>query len=148
MSSGNNKLPLFDALPPAVAKEQLRELWHSVFGDGYEYIDAFFAAYRCEDVVHTLSVGGIVVSALYALPFTLCSDEKSIAAAYIYAVATAPEYRGKGYMALLMKNIHPLMPYALVSYNLFERGKKYFCIKSKPDTDQIDTVLRELFFVT
>ncbi|MBQ4063458.1 MAG: GNAT family N-acetyltransferase [Bacteroidaceae bacterium] len=109
MSSGNNKLPLFDALPPAVAKEQLRELWHSVFGDGYEYIDAFFAAYRCEDVVHTLSVGGMVVSALYALPFTLCSDEKSIAAAYIYAVATAPEYRGKGYMALLMKNVERLL---------------------------------------
>lgn len=109
MSSGNNKLPLFDALPPAVAKEQLRELWHSVFGDDYEYIDAFFATYRCEDVVHTLSVGGMVVSSLYALPFTLYYDGKGFAAAYIYAVATAPEYRGRGYMALLMRNVERLL---------------------------------------
>lgn len=124
MNSGNNNLPLFDALPPAVAKEQLRELWHSVFGDGYEYIDAFFAAYRCEDVAHTLSVGGMVVSALYALPFTLCTDGKSIAAAYIYAVATAPEYRGRGYMALLMKNVEQL---------LAERGVRFIYLLPASD---------------
>ena len=109
MNSGNNNLPLFDALPPAVAKGQLRELWHSVFGDSYEYIDAFFATYRCEDVAHTLSVGGRLVSALYALPFTLYYDGKGVAAAYIYAVATAPEYRGRGYMALLMRNVERLL---------------------------------------
>lgn len=125
MNSGNNNLPLFDALPPAVAKGQLRELWHSVFGDSYEYIDAFFATYRCEDVVHTLSLGGMVVSSLYALPFTLCSDEKSIATAYIYAVATAPEYRGKGYMALLMKNVERL---------LAERGVRFIYLLPASDS--------------
>lgn len=105
----NGMLPLFDALPPATVKEQLRTLWHDVFGDSYEYIDAFFTAYPCDEVAHTLSVGGRVVSALYALPFTYSAGVAEYSAAYVYAVATATEYRGRGYMAHLMSEVERLL---------------------------------------
>ena len=39
------------------------------------------------------------------------------------------------------------MPYALVCYHLFKRRKKYFCVKSKPNIREVDTVLLELFFI-
>lgn len=109
MKIDDNATPLFNALPPAAVKEQLRTLWHDVFGDSYEYIDAFFAAYPCEEVVHTLSIGGQVVSVLYALPFTLYNGGENVQAAYIYAVATHPHYRGRGYMSLLMRQVEQLL---------------------------------------
>ncbi len=109
MKTNDNAMPQFNALPPAVVKEQLRTLWHDVFGDSYEYIDAFFAAYPCGEVAHTLSIGGQVVSVLYALPFTLYNGGENVQAAYIYAVATHPHYRGRGYMSLLMRQVEQLL---------------------------------------
>lgn len=109
MKTDDNATPLFNALPPAVVKEQLRTLWHDVFGDSYEYIDAFFATYPCGEVAHTLSIGGQVVSVLYALPFTLYNGGENVPAAYIYAVATHPRYRGRGYMSLLMRQVEQLL---------------------------------------
>ena len=109
MKTNDNAIPLFNALPPAAVKEQLRILWHDVFGDSYEYIDAFFAAYPCGEVAHTLSIGGQVVSVLYALPFTLYNGGENVQAAYIYAVATHPHYRGRGYMSLLMRQVEQLL---------------------------------------
>lgn len=109
MKTDDNATPLFNALPPAAVKEQLRTLWHDAFGDGYEFIDAFFATYPCEEVAHTLSLGGQVVSVLYALPFTLYNGGDNVPVAYIYAVSTRPEFRGRGYMSLLMRQVELLL---------------------------------------
>lgn len=103
------KQPLFDALPHAEADGQLRELWHSAFGDGKDYINQFFSIYKADSVAHTLSVGRQVVSALYVLPFNLCVAGDSVPAAYIYAVATLAEFRGRGYMRTLMSNVEELL---------------------------------------
>lgn len=109
MNAENHTTPLFDALSPADVRGQLRDLWHLVFGDSYDYIDAFFAAFPSEDIVHTLSVDGQVVSVLYALPLTLADGKRSWPVVYIYAVATLPEYRGRGYMSLLMSKVEQLL---------------------------------------
>ena len=109
MKTDDNATPLFNALPPAAVKEQLRTLWHDAFGDGYEFIDAFFATYPCEEVAHTLSLGGQVVSVLYALPFTLYNGGDNVPVAYIYALSTRPEFRGRGYMSLLMRQVELLL---------------------------------------
>lgn len=109
MKAGTNTLPKFDALSPVAVKEQLRDIWHESFGDSYEFIDTFFATYPCEEVAHMLSVGARVVSVLYALPFTLYKGSDSVQAAYIYAVATRPEFRGRGYMSLLMSEVEQLL---------------------------------------
>ena len=126
MKTDDNATPQFNALPPAAVKEQLRTLWHDVFGDSYEYIDAFFAAYPCEEVAHTLSLGGQVVSVLYALPFTLYNGGDNVPVAYIYAVATHPRYRGRGYMAMLMHRVGVL---------LRERGVRFLFLL--PATDAL-----------
>lgn len=109
MNAENDKIPLFNALQPTAVRGQLRELWHNAFGDDYEFIDAFFAVYGCEGLVHTLSLGNKVLSALYALPFTLYAGGEYHSAVYIYAVATLHEYRGRGYMALLMERVEGLL---------------------------------------
>ena len=101
--------PLFDILPPSAVKEQLKCLWHEAFGDSSEFIEAFFGNFPCDECAHTLSVGGRVVSVLYALPCTLCVGGKEYAAAYIYAVATAADCRGRGYMQLLMERVENLL---------------------------------------
>ena len=101
--------PLFDALSFDEAAGQLRDLWRSAFGDDDAFIDSFFAVYGKEGVAHTLSLGGKVVAALYALPCVVCSGGVSYPAAYIYAVATVPDCRGRGYMRLLLERVEALL---------------------------------------
>lgn len=82
--------------------EQLKELWHLAFGDGLEFIELFFGtAYAPERCLY-LTEDGQVTAALYWLD---CSyqDQKQ---AYIYAVATHPEHRGKGLCRRLMAKTH------------------------------------------
>ena len=101
--------PLFDSLPFASAADGLRALWREAFADDDAFVDAFFKTFNVPDVVHTLSLGGRVVSALYALPCSLCVDGEVLSAAYIYAVATCEVCRGRGYMALLMVKVEELL---------------------------------------
>ena len=101
--------PLFDSLPFANVAEGLRELWREAFADDDAFIDAFFSTFPVADVVHTLSLGGRVVAALYALPFSLRVEGAVLPAAYLYAVATAAAYRGRGYMRLLMGKVEELL---------------------------------------
>ena len=101
--------PLFDSLPFADAAEGLRELWREAFADDDVFIDAFFSTFPVADVVHTLSLGGRVVAALYALPCNLRVGGDVLPAAYLYAVATAGAYRDKGYMRLLMGKVEELL---------------------------------------
>lgn len=101
--------PLFDSQQPSLVKEQLYGLWQEAFGDSREFIDAFFAHFPCDECAHTLSVDGKVVAALYSLPFTLVNDGCELPAAYIYAVATETDSRGRGYMRLLMERVERLL---------------------------------------
>ena len=108
--------PCFDILRPSAVKEQLCELWQEAFGDSREFVDAFFAHFPCDDCAHTLSLGGRVVSVLYALPSTLCIAGSEHSAAYIYAVATAADCRGRGYMQLLVERVEGLLRSRGVEY--------------------------------
>ena len=67
----------------------LKALWREVFGDTDEYIDAFFQNVYQPGMASVIEEGGTVVAAAYAVPFG--------AVRYIFAVATRPEYRGRGY---------------------------------------------------
>lgn len=83
----------------------LRQLWKEAFGDPDTFLDAFFGtAYdpqRCRCMVE----GDTVVAALYWLPCEYM--EKKVA--YIYAVATAVEFRGKGLCHTLMADAHRVL---------------------------------------
>ena len=67
----------------------LKALWREVFGDTDEYIDAFFQNVYQPGMASVIEEDGTVVAAAYAVPFG--------AVRYIFAVATRPEYRGRGY---------------------------------------------------
>ena len=75
----------------------LKSLWHTVFHDDFETIDAFFSAFPMEDLAAVEFVGGRLAAAAYVLPFGdyVCC-EKRTPCAHIYAVAVHPDYRGRG----------------------------------------------------
>lgn len=80
----------------------LRELWKEAFGDGDTFLDVFFgkvfSASRCRCVIEN----GKVIASLYWFD---CEYEKE-RVAYLYAIATLEEYRGKGVCSALMKDTH------------------------------------------
>lgn len=81
---------------------ELRTLWKETFGDTDEFLDLFhstaFSLNRCRCAVQD----GKIVAALYW--FDCSFSGNSIA--YIYAVATAKEYRGQGICHALMESTH------------------------------------------
>lgn len=80
---------------------QLRQLWKEAFGDTDAFLDWFyksaFAPQRCLCVTKS----GEVAAAAY---WFSCGEY-----AYVYAVATAKAYQGKGLCHTLMEDIHALL---------------------------------------
>lgn len=80
----------------------LKSLWQEAFGDEESFIELFlntgFSPERCRCV----TVGGDVAAALYW--FDCEADGRKLA--YLYAVATAKIYQGKGLCRALMENTH------------------------------------------
>ena len=71
---------------------QLKSLWQLVFQEPMEAIDTFFATGFSPNRCRYLTQDDIPISALYWLD---CEYEGG-KLAYIYAVATHPNHRGKG----------------------------------------------------
>ena len=84
---------------------KLKELWKEAFGDTDSFIDLFFSIAYSPDRCRCSFDGDIPVSVLYWFDST-CRGEKI---AYIYAVATRKEYRGRGHSSSLIKDTHDLL---------------------------------------
>ncbi len=88
--------------PKASELPKLRELWKEAFGDGEEFLDVFvktaFSITRARIAVD----GDTVAAALYF--FDCECDGEPIA--YLYAIATAKEYRRRGICRALMEDTH------------------------------------------
>lgn len=86
-------------------KQQVWEMWNTVFGDSDDYMNIYFNhKYRNENTLIYFE-NGKAVSSLQMLPyqFTFCGQE--IPLNYLSGVATIAEYRGKGYAReLLLKS--------------------------------------------
>jgi len=67
----------------------LRRLWQTVFGDDDAFLDVFFREIYIPGMAFVIEDGGVIAAASYAVPFG--------AYRYIYAVATHPVCRGRGY---------------------------------------------------
>lgn len=84
---------------------QLRALWQLAFGDSEEFLDKFYAsAYaprRCRCVVEN----GRVAAALYWFD----AEYEGQKFAYLYAVATHPDFRRRGLCRALMADTHALL---------------------------------------
>ena len=70
-------------------ESELRALWTAVFGDEPEYLDTYFRELYAPENVRVIEADGRIVSAAHIVFFG--------SRRYIYAVATYPEYRGRGY---------------------------------------------------
>lgn len=83
-------------------REGICHLWQQVFGDSREAVEQFFRFFpRCRSYV--VREQGQILSMIHALPQTLSPD---VPAAYLYAIATAPEHRGQGLCRRLMEAVH------------------------------------------
>lgn len=82
--------------------DSLKRLWKTVFGDPDSFIDAFFEIAFSPERCRCVTENGEIVSALYWLDCE-CNGRKL---AYIYAVATHPEHRGKGLASQLLESTH------------------------------------------
>lgn len=80
----------------------LKSLWQSAFHEPMEAIDSFFANGFSPDRCRYLTENGVPVSALYW--FDCSFDGGKLA--YIYAVATHPDHRGKGLASRLLTDTH------------------------------------------
>lgn len=83
----------------------LRALWKQAFGDTDEFLDLFFsAAYAPERSLCALE-GDTVAAAMYWLDCEC--REKPVA--YLYAVATDEQYRGRGLCRALTEEVHRIL---------------------------------------
>lgn len=84
---------------------QLRRLWQLAFGDSVAFIDQFFQTGYAPERCRCVTVDGQAAAALYWFDVS-CEGQKM---AYIYAVATHPDCRGKGLCRALMEDTHALL---------------------------------------
>lgn len=82
---------------------RLRELWYLAFGDDGAYVDNFFDTYYKPERMLVLEEGGVVqsITAWFDTTFVVPGDG-NFRAAYLYAVATHPDCRGRGMSGRLL----------------------------------------------
>ena len=121
-------LDKISALHLTTEQREMRQMWHEIFGDEIAEIDTFML---CHDdalpFIH--KENGEVVSMLFVVPLEMWGKR----VAYIYAVATKPEFRGRGIASSLLKgamrqicigekyDIMALIPSSTESKRLYER---------------------------
>lgn len=82
--------------------EALMQLWQRCFGDGPEDIRAFFQTAYAPERCMTLWEGEHLAAALYWLDCQMVGQKL----AYLYAVGTDPDFRGRGLCRELMAKTH------------------------------------------
>ena len=82
--------------------ESRRRLWKEAFGDSDEFLDDFDKTAFSPERYRAVIIDGEVVSALYFFDCEYAGGR----IAYIYAVATAKEYRGQGLCRRLFDETH------------------------------------------
>lgn len=89
-------------MPAVNETAQLRQLWKLAFGDEDAFIDRFFENGFAPERCRCITVEGKIAATLYWFD-TECEGQKI---AYLYGVATHPDYRGRGLCRQLMNDTH------------------------------------------
>lgn len=87
----------------------LRALWKDAFGDSDAYIEYYFSNVAAENKIFTAKYNGQIISMIHLNPYPLVyNDGKTvnvIQGGYIVGVATRSEWRRRGIMSGLMKEV-------------------------------------------
>ena len=121
-------LDKISALHLTPEQRQMRAMWHDIFGDEVAEIDSFLVRHTdATPLIH--KEGEEVVSMLFVVPLQMWEQR----VAYIYAVATKPECRGRGIASKLLTealqqiekskqfDLAALIPSSTESKRLYER---------------------------
>ena len=84
---------------------QQRSLWQDAFGDTDAFLDSFFRTAYAPDRCRCVLIDDEIAAILYWIDCTL--DHQKLA--YIYAVVTRPDHRGKGLCRMLIEDTHTLL---------------------------------------
>ena len=85
--------------------QQQRSLWQTAFGDTDWFLDCFFHTAYASDRCRCILIDDEIAAILYWIDCTVGNQKL----AYIYAVATHPDHRGKGLCRMLMEDTHMLL---------------------------------------
>lgn len=91
--------------PNREALPRLRQLWKLAFGDTEEFMDGFFGSGFSPDRCRYIKDGDRAAAMLYWFDGE-CRGERQ---AYVYGVATHPDYRNRGLCRLLMADTGKLL---------------------------------------
>lgn len=79
-------------------KAEIKELWESIFREDEKVIDVFFEKIFPFAVIPVIKTDGKIVSSLFLLDCTIGAYKGKC----VYCAMTKNEYRGKGYMKMLL----------------------------------------------
>ena len=95
-------------------RAQIKQIWQTCFGDDAEIIDFYIENRMTEDNMLTIREDGKIVSMASFLDASIKEGEAELPVKYVYAVATLPEYRGKGYAAKILEKAQEIFELPLV----------------------------------
>lgn len=84
----------------------LKALWALCFGDDPGYIDRYFEDLFLPEYMAVCADGPVPVSMVAFLPCTLRAPAGDAPCAYLYAMATHPQYQGRGLGQALLRFAH------------------------------------------
>ena len=80
----------------------LQQLWQTVFGDPPAFTGRFYETFGA-DCALVAESDGEIVSMIHTLPTALSQNGLYTFGTYLYALATAPDHRGKGIASRLLR---------------------------------------------
>lgn len=81
---------------------ELAQIWQICFDEPARPAKYFLNNYFRPENCLVYRTGGKIASVVYLLPAYIAAEPKPLQAHYIYAAATLPQYRGRGYMSALL----------------------------------------------
>ena len=103
--------------------QRLKEIWALCFEDSAEYIDLYFT-YRFRPGTMMVFEETDISAMLSMLPLTLCTSRETYPAAYIYAVATHPDYQRRGICGQLLAKTHDYLKQQGVALSILVPSSK------------------------
>ena len=84
-------------------EQDMIHIWQTCFGDDEDFIQSFLDHHTADECMLLYFTDNKPVAMASFLPIRIHQAENTIEGRYVYAVATLPEYRGRGYAAEILK---------------------------------------------